>query len=144
MKLILNKNELTSSPEQLLRQVGYVYIRDRRTGKESMAYRLGRGFYPRFHLYIEDQGEQVILNLHLDQKQPSYSGATAHNAEYDGDAVEKEGERIKNFVTCNSRIAPCRNNEIVVNENLLDKIRPKQFSAISKKAEKKSWWMFWK
>jgi len=37
------------------------------------------------------------LNLHLDQKQPSYAGAPAHNAEYDGDLVAAEMARIKSF-----------------------------------------------
>ncbi|MFH1233486.1 MAG: hypothetical protein V1649_02430 [Patescibacteria group bacterium] len=99
MKLILNKSKLTMNPEQLLRHAGYVYIRDRRTGQESLVYRLGRGFYPRFHLYLEDHGEQIVLNLHLDQKQPRYEGVSAHNAEYDGEAVEREVERIKQSIT---------------------------------------------
>ena len=59
--------------------------------------RLNRGFYPRFHLYLEEQNGQVIFNLHLDQKQASYQGAQAHNAEYDGDLVEAEMARIKSF-----------------------------------------------
>ncbi|MEK7203420.1 MAG: hypothetical protein AAB653_03825 [Patescibacteria group bacterium] len=142
MKLILNKNKLILNPEQLLRRVGYVYIRDRRTGKESFARCLGRGFYPRFHLYLEDQGEQIILNLHLDQKRPIYNGVAAHNAEYDGEAVEMEAERIKNFATINSRIITRQDNETVVDVDLLDKIRPKQFSSTGEKVKKKKWWRF--
>ena len=98
MKLILDKNVLDQAPEQLLRQAGYAYLMDRHTGQESFVRRLNRGFYPRFHLYLEEQNGQVIFNLHLDQKQASYEGAHAHNAEYDGEIVEAEMARIKNYV----------------------------------------------
>ncbi|MDP2736484.1 MAG: hypothetical protein Q8O59_01715 [bacterium] len=98
MKLILDKNVLDQAPENLLRQAGYAYLMDRNSGQESYVRRLNRGFYPRFHLYLEEQNNQVILNLHLDQKQASYEGAHAHNAEYDGELVEKEMERIKSYV----------------------------------------------
>jgi len=101
MKLILNRNTLSAAPEQLLRRVGYAYIQDRKTGQESLVRRLGRGFYPRFHLYLEERGEQVILNLHLDQKKPSYAGASAHNAEYEGKVVEEEIARINSLLTTN-------------------------------------------
>ncbi|MBU0646922.1 hypothetical protein KKC67_03230 [Patescibacteria group bacterium] len=147
MKLFLNKSQLTMNPAQLLRCAGYACIRDRRTGQESMVHRLGGGFYPRFHLYLEDRGEQVILNLHLDQKQPRYEGITAHNADYDGEVVEREIERIKSFAINNAR-PKINNSQFVADGNeknidnidLLDKIRPKQFSAPDKKVEKKSWW----
>lgn len=97
MKLILDKNTLNQAPEQLLRQAGYAYLIDRNTGQESYVRRLNRGFYPRFHLYLEEQAGQAVLNLHLDQKQASYAGAQAHNAEYDGELVEQEMARIKGY-----------------------------------------------
>lgn len=96
MKLILDKNILDQTADQFLRKAGYVYLMDRYTGQESYVRRLGRGFYPRFHLYLEESHEQIVLNLHLDQKQASYEGAHAHNAEYDGETVEAEMSRIKN------------------------------------------------
>lgn len=98
MKLILDKNALDQTPEQLLRQAGYAYLTDPYTGQESYVRRLGRGFYPRFHLYLEERNGQAIFNLHLDQKQASYAGAHAHNAEYDGEVVEREMARIKSYV----------------------------------------------
>lgn len=101
MRLTLDKNVLDQAPENLLRQAGYAYLMDRNTGQESYVRRLNRGFYPRFHLYLEEQNGQVVLNLHLDQKQASYEGAHAHNAEYDGDLVEQEMARIKNYVPGN-------------------------------------------
>jgi len=53
--------------------------------------------YPRFHIYLEQNEDNIVINLHLDQKKPSYKGAKAHNAEYDGIAVENEAERLKQF-----------------------------------------------
>jgi len=99
MKLILDKNILDQPPEGLLRQAGYAYLMDRNTGQESYVRRLNRGFYPRFHLYLKEQDGQVIFDLHLDQKQASYEGAPAHNAEYDGDIVEQEMARIKSYTS---------------------------------------------
>ncbi len=103
MKLILDENILDQAPENLLRQAGYAYLVDRNTGQESFVRRLNRGFYPRFHLYLEQQNGQIVFNLHLDQKQASYEGAHAHNAEYDGELVESEMARIKSFVPTSFR-----------------------------------------
>jgi len=50
--------------------------------------------YPRFHLYLKDQGNNLSLNLHLDQKKPSYQGQTKHSGEYEGELVEVEKARI--------------------------------------------------
>ena len=53
--------------------------------------------YPRFHIYsrISPDNTKAILELHLDQKQPSYEGSHAHSGEYDGLAVEREAKRIQ-------------------------------------------------
>lgn len=103
MRLILDENTLDQPAEMLLRQAGYNYLVDRRSGQESYVRPLNRGYYPRFHLYLERQNGQTILNLHLDQKQASYAGAHAHNAEYDGELVEAEMARIKNYTPGNFR-----------------------------------------
>ena len=81
-----------------MRWAGYGFIRDHRTGHDSFVRRLGSGFYPRLHMYIEEQGDRIALNLHLDQKQASYAGARMHNAEYDGPPVEEEISRLKNLL----------------------------------------------
>ena len=52
-------------------------------------------FYPRFHIYIESNPKQIMLNLHLDAKKPSYEGSSAHSGEYDGAVVENESQRIQ-------------------------------------------------
>lgn len=36
-----------------------------------------------------------IINLHLDQKKPSYAGTSAHAGEYEGPVVEREASRLR-------------------------------------------------
>lgn len=140
MRLILDNNHLNEPVESLLRQAGYVYLIDRNTGKESFVHSLNRGYYPRFHLYLEQQNNKTILNLHLDQKQASYQGAYAHNAEYDGEIIEREMARLKNFAVSNSENVTYNAKASDSGQDILDKIRPKQFDAPAKSEEKKSWW----
>lgn len=57
--------------------------------------------YPKFHVYctLSDDKKFATLNLHLDQKQPSYAGSHAHNAEHSGPVVEAEAARIQSLCT---------------------------------------------
>ena len=99
MKLKINKNELNDNPYRLLRRFGYGFIRDRRSGSESLVKRLGSGFYPRFHMYVEEEGgETVVFSLHLDQKQATHYSPHRHNAEYDSEPVQQELARLKEFI----------------------------------------------
>ncbi len=75
----------------VMRRSGYGLINDHRTGLTSFVRTLGSGFYPRYHAYLDPK----LIKLHLDQKQASYEGSNAHSGEYEGEAVEREGERIK-------------------------------------------------
>lgn len=84
-------------PRVLLQRAGYNEFRDSRTGAVSYMRRLTGQFYPRFHVYIEEKGDDVILNIHLDQKRPSYAGSHMHSGEYDGPLIETEGQRIGTF-----------------------------------------------
>lgn len=54
--------------------------------------------YPRFHIYLKIENENLVFNLHLDQKKPIYRGASAHAGEYQGQAVEDEAKRIKTLI----------------------------------------------
>jgi hypothetical protein len=94
---------LDQAPETWLRRAGYAFIPERENGQPSFARRLSRDFYPRFHIYFTEQivanGEAlVVFNLHLDQKRPGYAGFNRHNAEYDGEVVEKEMQRLTTFL----------------------------------------------
>jgi hypothetical protein len=103
MQLVVNKKQLGEAPETWLRHAGYAFIPEREDGERSFARRLTRDFYPRFHVYFtaanNNQGEEIVtFNLHLDQKRPGYQGFNRHNAEYDGEVVEREMERLKSFL----------------------------------------------
>lgn len=92
--MIIRIPSLAYQLDVVIRRVGYVPFHDPRSGEDSYVRRLGTHFYPRFHLYIESEGTGWKLNLHLDQKQPSYQGFRKHSGEYDGTTVENEAERI--------------------------------------------------
>ena len=97
MKLVFD-GKYSANPRQLLRRCGYGEFVDPRTAKVSYARRLTGGFYPRFHAYIDDKDGGFQVNLHLDQKRVSYEGNHMHSGEYEGGAVDKEGDRINSFV----------------------------------------------
>jgi len=83
---------LKNSRENILslaRKAGYYALRD------SFVRPLERSGYPRFHLYVKQEKDDLIFSLHLDQKRPVYKGVSAHAGEYEGKVVEQEAERIK-------------------------------------------------
>lgn len=92
MKIHIQKNDLKENLYSFLRKCGYAPFHD------SYVKVLSRSGYPRFHIYTDENDNQYILNLHLDQKRPSYGKETAHSGEYDGKIVEEEGERIEDLV----------------------------------------------
>lgn len=83
----------------IIRQLGYQPISRIKDEFNCLRY-LAKSGYPRFHLYIKEDKEknELIFNLHLDQKRPSYPGIKAHSGEYSGEVVEKEGKRIKEIL----------------------------------------------
>lgn len=95
MKFGVKRDKISMTPEQIIREAGYTFITDHRSGKESFVRQPGRNRYPRFHIYLKEKGDVSYVDLHLDQKEASYPGAHAHNAEYEGDTVEEEINRIK-------------------------------------------------
>ncbi|NCN25540.1 hypothetical protein COT94_02590 [Candidatus Falkowbacteria bacterium CG10_big_fil_rev_8_21_14_0_10_37_14] len=96
MKLKIELKNLSTNYTQWLRQEGYHFVNDRRTGKASFMRSLARGNYPRFHVYMKEDGDNLWLDLHLDQKEASYGGQHMHNGEYAGDLVEAEIARLAN------------------------------------------------
>ncbi|OGZ33985.1 MAG: hypothetical protein A2Y98_00770 [Candidatus Portnoybacteria bacterium RBG_19FT_COMBO_36_7] len=93
----LNFKNIKDSPLNLMRQAGYSYVgRDERIEEEAYERRLSSGDYPKFHVYIKREGDFVFVNLHLDQKEPSYSGSPAHSGEYEeNEVLQKEAGIIK-------------------------------------------------
>ena len=83
----------------LARKIGYRYFKkNEERGEEVFVRVLGAGGYPRFHLFLKSEliDEELIFDLHLDQKKPVYKEAHAHAAEYDTVIVKDESERITN------------------------------------------------
>ena len=96
MQIFIAKSDCPD-PLHFMRRAGYGIITDRqRGGVKSYVKRIHHDLYPRFHAYIDDRGENWQINLHLDQRATVYEGVTAHAGEYDGTAVEKEADRIRN------------------------------------------------
>lgn len=86
------------SPATLLRKAGYAYFIDPVTKEDSYVLRLTGDYYPRFHIYVKETSEEYIINLHLDQKKPSYEGGPKHAGEYTGATVEREIGRLERWV----------------------------------------------
>lgn len=92
--MVIRIPSIAYQPDVVLRRAGYTPFRDPRSGDDSYVRRLGTHFYPRFHLYVDEEAGGLKLNLHLDQKQASYQGYRKHSGEYDGPTVEAEAERL--------------------------------------------------
>lgn len=97
MKFII-KNNFKENIYTLIRNTGYYLQNEDKEKNELNFVRPSRG-YPRFHVYLRREGENLIFNLHLDQKKPIYKGAAAHSGEYDGKIIEDEKERIKQILS---------------------------------------------
>ena len=77
----------------LFRSLGYVFIEQ--TNEEwNFAKKISGADYPRFHCYAKKENSNLVINLHLDQKKPSYGGSSAHAGEYDGPLIEQEASQI--------------------------------------------------
>lgn len=93
MKLVIPK--LSVSAETFLKDCGYTLIVNKENNETSFVHVLNSGnFYPRFHIYFNKEKNEI--SLHMDAKQPSYEGASAHSGEYDSPLVEQEMARIEN------------------------------------------------
>ena len=79
------------------RDAGYRPLSQTAEGELNCVRPLAGQDYPRFHCYIKEEGGALLINLHLDQKKPSYAGSSAHSGEYEGEVVENEAARIRNI-----------------------------------------------
>ena len=86
---------LEKSIVSVARELGYVIIDTNEKKEYNLVRKIHFNNFPRFHIYLKQQGNNYIFSLHLDQKAPVYKGAHAHNGEYFGPVVEAEGDRIK-------------------------------------------------
>lgn len=88
---------LSDNARNLLRRLGYGEQRTR-AGQISYVKRVAGERFPRYHAYVEDQNDGLQVNLHVDQKEASYEGTSAHAGEYEGPLVEREMSRIADFI----------------------------------------------
>lgn len=97
MKIVIEN--CSDSLAAALRRIGYSFKRvAEETGQISAVRAMARGGFPRFHIYAKMEGNRLYLNLHLDQKRPSYSGVRAHSGEHESQAVKEEASRIKKLL----------------------------------------------
>ena len=96
---------LPDHARNILRRLSYAEQRTRR-GQISYTKRAGGDRFPRYHAYVEDRNCGMQVSLHLDQKEASYEGTSAHGGEYTGPLVEREMERIAMFIKAQSSTPP--------------------------------------
>lgn len=77
-----------------MRRLGY-HFQKKDNQRLAFLRPLGENRFPRFHLFLEAEGNDLIFNLHLDQKSPIYKSAPAHSGESKSEVIEKEINRIK-------------------------------------------------
>lgn len=98
MRLNFSKSVIGNAAT-FIRRCGYGEYYDKKLGKVSYMKRARiQDMFPRFHVYIEEVSDEVVFDLHLDQKRPSYEGSSMHSGEYEGGAVEREAGRIRSHV----------------------------------------------
>lgn len=88
---------LSDNARGVIRRLGYGEHRGHE-GQLSYTLRVTGDLFPRYHAYIEDRERGLQVNLHVDQKAASYEGTSAHAGEYEGPLVEREMQRIAQFV----------------------------------------------
>jgi hypothetical protein len=92
------KNTKKDTIYNLMRDISYHFIgQDEKTGELNFTHPIRGDAFPRFHVFLKTGAENLIFNIHFDQRAPIYKGVTAHEGEYSGPLIEKEAERIKKF-----------------------------------------------
>lgn len=85
------KGPFEESADVLMLYAGYA----RHPHGDSYMKRIRGDWYPRFHVYLTQNGEELEISLHIDQKEHSYQGTNRHQGEYDTPIVTTEGERLR-------------------------------------------------
>ena len=89
---------ISDNARNILRRLGYGEQRTH-SGQISYVKRVTGERFPRYHAYVEDLNGGLQVNLHVDQKEASYEGTSAHAGEYEGPLVDREMGRIAEFVS---------------------------------------------
>lgn len=94
---------IQDNPLNIARKIGYLMLGNEGNNVYNIVRKLTGNHYPRFHVYLKQQGQDFTFSLHLDQKAPVYQGTHAHNGEYFGPIVEEEADRIKQAIQNDDR-----------------------------------------
>ncbi len=88
----------------ILRRLGYAPIFDNLTKKKSYVKKINpSAHYPRLHLYLKLEKEDLVISLHLDQTPTRHKDQRAHQAEYQNSPfLKQEFEKIKKYFLKNS------------------------------------------
>lgn len=82
---------------QFMRRAGYGFQKEGR-GEVAFIRRVGSSDFPRYHAYVTEQPGAIQVNLHVDQKAPTYGDGRAHSGEYDGPLIAEEAARLQGLV----------------------------------------------
>lgn len=97
-----------------LRRAGYGFQKET-SGEVAFVRRVGGGLFPRYHAYVTEadsrqptatSGKEITINLHVDQKAPTYGRNAVHSGEYDGPLVEQEAARLRALASTPRAAAP--------------------------------------
>lgn len=90
---------MTSNPTVALRRAGYSFQRHADAREMSFVHPMGRGGYPRFHMYVTMEGSTMYISIHIDRTKHTHGDMTRHGGEYNADgALGVEVERLKNIL----------------------------------------------
>jgi len=92
------KNTKKNTIFNLMRDLSYhFFAKDEKTDELNFTHPIRANAFPRFHVFLKISGDDLIFNLHLDQRAPVYRGVAAHEGEYSGPLIDEEAKRIKQF-----------------------------------------------
>lgn len=101
----------TDNATTFMRRAGYGYQKEG-SGEIAFVLRVSGSPFPRYHAYVmeresKEQGTRNLeINLHVDQKAPTYQRGRAHAGEYDGSLVEQEATRLRVLTRATSSESP--------------------------------------
>lgn len=86
------------NPVTALRRLGYTF--QHKNGEEmSFVRAFSASGYPRFHIYVNMSGKNMLISIHLDMKKETYGEDTRHHGEYENsDALREEVQRLKSML----------------------------------------------
>ncbi|MBU1177688.1 hypothetical protein KJ903_00545 [Patescibacteria group bacterium] len=83
----------------IMRRCSYKPWRDPRNGDSSFIRRLGRSYYPRFHVKTRrDANNVLIFDLHLDARRPMHRQGVRSYEDEESQVVQAEAARIQSLL----------------------------------------------